>query len=381
LPGFWAGSEQQCKRIVDLIGMDSKPLAELTDGIKVPSSLIQIFGPCSAESKEQVLDTGHQIAKYFPQAIFRAGVWKPRTRPGTFEGAGEPALDWMVEVRERYALEPCTEVATPQHVEAVLKRGFKHVWIGARTTVNPFLVQELAHSLQNTEVRVFVKNPINPDLGLWMGAIERFKTAGIDHVLAIHRGFQTFETEAYRYSPRWELVIDFMSRMPEIPMICDISHISGDRKYLFEVAQKALDMDYKGLMIETHPQPEAALSDAKQQIKPNDVYGLFKGLVFRSATVKNSDFDAELNALRARVDAADDMIMQGLILRKRLIEQIGQHKKVHHVQILQIKRWEQILLRQMENGANGGLDTTFVKRLYELLHEESIRVQTELFSK
>jgi len=381
LLGFWAGSEQQSEPSVDLIGMESKPLADLSDGIKVPSELIQIFGPCSAETKEQVLETAQHIAKHFPQAIFRAGVWKPRTRLGTFEGAGEQALDWMVEVREQFLLEPCTEVATPQHVEAVLKRGFKNVWIGARTTVNPFLVQELAHALQHSEVRVFVKNPINPDLGLWMGAIERFKAAGIDHVLAIHRGFQTFETEAYRYSPRWELVIEFMSRMPEIPVICDISHISGDRRFLFEVAQKALDMDYRGLMIETHPNPDAALSDAKQQISPLDLCSLFNALVFRSATVKNSDFDSELNGLRARVDAADDMIMQGLILRQRLIEQIGQHKKVHHVQILQLKRWEQILLRQMENGANGGLDTTFVKRLYELLHEESIRVQTELFSK
>jgi chorismate mutase len=381
LPGFWGGSEQQSVSSVDLIGMDSTPLADLTDGIKVPSSLIQIFGPCSAESKEQVLETAQHISKHFPQAIFRAGVWKPRTRPGTFEGAGEQALDWMVEVRERFLLEPCTEVATPQHAEAVLKHGFKNVWIGARTTVNPFLVQELANALQHSDVRVFVKNPINPDLGLWMGAIERFKTVGLDNVLAIHRGFQTFETEAYRYSPRWELVIDFMSRMPEIPVICDISHISGDRKYLYEVAQKALDMDYRGLMIETHSNPDAALSDAKQQISPKNLYSLFHDLVFRSTTVKNSDFDAELNALRAHVDAADDMIMQGLIMRQRLIEQIGQHKKAHHVQILQLKRWEWILLRQMENGGNGGLDKSFVKRLYELVHEESIRVQTELFSK
>ncbi len=381
MPGFWGGSEQQSVSSVDLIGMDSTPLADLTDGIKVPSSLIQIFGPCSAESKEQVLETAQHISKHFPQAIFRAGVWKPRTRPGTFEGAGEQALDWMVEVRERFLLEPCTEVATPQHAEAVLKHGFKNVWIGARTTVNPFLVQELANALQHSDVRVFVKNPINPDLGLWMGAIERFKTVGLDNVLAIHRGFQTFETEAYRYSPRWELVIDFMSRMPEIPVICDISHISGDRKYLYEVAQKALDMDYRGLMIETHSNPDAALSDAKQQISPKNLYSLFHDLVFRSTTVKNSDFDAELNALRAHVDAADDMIMQGLIMRQRLIEQIGQHKKAHHVQILQLKRWEWILLRQMENGGNGGLDKSFVKRLYELVHEESIRVQTELFSK
>ena len=341
--------------------------------------LFTVFGPCSAESREQVLESASQIVQAFPNTILRAGIWKPRTRPGSFEGAGDQALDWMVEARNRTGLRICTEVATPAHVEAVLKKGFDLVWIGARTTVNPFLVQDLADALKGNQIPVMVKNPINPDLGLWIGAIERFQAAGIREISAIHRGFQSFETEAYRYSPRWDLVIDFKSRMPSIPVVCDASHISGDRALLPEVAQKALDLGYHGLMIETHPNPDAALSDAKQQISPTALEAMMQKLVMRSAGTDDAEFGRALTELRYRVDAADDLILQGLITRQRLIEQIGAYKKEHDVMILQLKRWEEILRRQQSNGADGGLDATFVKRLYELIHEESIRIQTELF--
>jgi chorismate mutase len=341
--------------------------------------LFNVFGPCSAESKEQILDAATQIAQVFPNAMLRAGIWKPRTRPGSFEGAGEKALDWMIEARNRTGLRICTEVATPVHVEAVLKNEFDMVWIGARTTVNPFLVQELAEALRGTNIPVMVKNPINPDLGLWIGSIERFQAVGIQEILAIHRGFQSFETEAYRYSPRWDLVIDFKSRMPSIPVLCDASHISGDRALLPEVAQKALDLGYNGLMIETHPNPDEALSDAKQQISPAALEALMQKLVIRSVDTDDTEFSRALIELRSRVDAADDLILQGLITRQRLIEQIGAYKKEHDVMILQLKRWEEILRRQLSHASDGRLDATFVKRLYELIHEESIRIQTELF--
>jgi chorismate mutase len=343
-------------------------------------SLVTVFGPCSAESREQVLEVATQIAQYFPETILRAGIWKPRTRPGSFEGAGSEALNWMLEAREQTGLRICTEVATPAHVEAVLEKKFDMVWIGARTTVNPFLVQELAEALRGSNIPVMVKNPINPDLGLWIGAIERFQAAGIQEISAIHRGFQSFETEAYRYSPRWDLVIDFKSRMPSIPVLCDASHISGDRNLLAEVAQKALDLDYHGLMIETHPNPDEALSDAKQQISPAALEAMVRNLVLRTASTDDAAFGRVLAELRYRVDAADDLILQGLITRQRLIEQIGSFKKDHDVMILQLKRWEEILKRQVSNGTDGGLDATFVKRMYELIHEESIRIQTGLFN-
>jgi len=341
--------------------------------------LFNVFGPCSAESQEQILDAAAQIAQVFPNAMLRAGIWKPRTRPGSFEGAGEKALDWMIEARNRTGLRICTEVATPAHVEAVLKNKFDMVWIGARTTVNPFLVQELAEALLGTNIPVMVKNPINPDLGLWIGSIERFQAVGIQEILGIHRGFQSFETEAYRYSPRWDLVIDFKSRMPSIPVLCDASHISGDRALLAEVAQKALDLGYNGLMVETHPKPDEALSDVKQQISPAALEALMQTLVIRSVDTDDVEFGRALIELRSRVDAADDLILQGLITRQRLIEQIGAYKKEHDVMILQLKRWEEILRRQLSHASDGRLDATFVKRLYELIHEESIRIQTELF--
>lgn len=344
------------------------------------SRLFTVFGPCSAESKEQVLTTAKQIAVHFPKTVFRAGVWKPRTRPGTFEGAGEIALEWMRVAKQETGLRICTEVATPAHVDAVLRHNFDMVWLGARTTVNPFLVQELAEALRGTAIPVLVKNPINPDLGLWIGAIERMQHVGITNVKAIHRGFQSFETEAYRYSPRWDLVIDFKSHMPGIPILCDISHISGNANLLAEVAQKALDLDYNGLMVETHPNPAEAMSDAKQQITPNQLAAMMKALVHRTQDTHNVEFGRALTELRSRVDAADDLILQGLITRQRLIEQIGAYKKEHGVMILQLKRWEEILKRQTSNGVDSGVNAIFVKKLYELIHEESIRIQTELFN-
>jgi chorismate mutase len=342
---------------------------------------ITLFGPCSAESEQQVLETARLIVEKFPNNIFRAGVWKPRTRPGSFEGAGDPALHWLIAAGKETGMPVITEVANTQHVEACLKAGIDMLWIGARTTVNPFAVQEIADALKGTNIPVFVKNPINPDLSLWIGAIERLQKSGVDQVLAIHRGFHSFETDVYRYAPRWEIVIDLKTKMPDLKVICDASHISGDPVLIPSVAQKALDLDLDGLMIETHINPSVALSDAKQQITPAVLHTLFEGLVFRKADGEGSDFHRKLLELRSRVDSTDDLLLQALITRMNLIRQIGEYKKEKQVTILQIRRWEEILMRQLEHGTGSGLDALFVKKLYELIHEESIRVQTELFNR
>jgi chorismate mutase len=341
---------------------------------------IQIFGPCSAESEKQVYSTANAVKDYFPNAIFRAGVWKPRTRPGSFEGLGNKALPWLKKVQHELGLKVITEVASPQHVEEVLKAGLDMVWIGARTTVSPFAIQELAESLKGVDIPVFVKNPVNPDLGLWIGAIERFANAGIINQYAIHRGFHSFETTPYRNSPRWELVIDFRTQLPDIPVICDASHISGAASLIHSVAQKSIDLDYQGLMIETHINPSAALSDARQQISPMQLSEIYFSLTQRKAHFTGSDMNKTLLELRSRVDSADDSIIQSLISRKRLIEEIGHHKKNHSITILQLQRWEEILERQLKHGRESGLSEQFVKQLYEVIHAEAIRLQQSILS-
>lgn len=342
--------------------------------------LTTLFGPCSAESEEQVLDVARQIASRFPQNIFRAGVWKPRTRPGAFEGIGEAALEWMQHVRQETGMEIVTEVGTPEHLEAVLKAGFNHVWLGARTTVNPFSVQELADAMKGIPLHVYVKNPINPDLALWIGAVERVQLAGVKEVSAIHRGFHSFENSPYRNAPRWELMIDFKTQLPNVPVICDASHISGTPELIHGVAQKALDLDCNGLMIETHTNPSVALSDARQQITPASLIFLFDQLIFRNVESDSEGFHRKLLELRSRVDSIDDTILQALIARKRLIQEIAGYKKENQVTILQIHRWEEILHRQMKNAQDSAINPDFVKRVYELIHEESIRLQTNIFN-
>lgn len=360
-------------------------MSEIDGFSSIPNSpnsreMTTLFGPCSAESEVQLLTTAREIAQKFPNNIFRAGVWKPRSRPGAFEGAGDIALSWMQQVREETGMDIITEVATPKHVEAVLKAGFKHVWIGARTTVNPFSVQDLADAFKGEDIHIYVKNPINPDVGLWVGACERFQRAGISKVFAIHRGFQSFESSPYRNAPRWELMIDFKTQLPNVPVICDASHISGTPELISSVAQKALDLDCDGLMIETHINPQVALTDARQQITPDELGKIVGQLVQRYSDSLSEGFHRKLLELRSRVDSIDDAIIQSLIARKRLVEEIGVYKKANHVTILQIRRWEEILMRQLQNANKSQLNTEFIKRLYELIHEESIRIQTNQFA-
>jgi len=340
-----------------------------------------IFGPCSAESEKQVLSTAEGIYRNFPNNVFRAGIWKPRSRPGAFEGAGKEGLIWLRQVKEQFGMKVCTEVATPDHLEACLNAGIDMVWIGARTTVNPFSIQELADALKGIDIPVFIKNPINPDISLWLGAIERIQRTGITKIAAIHRGFQSFENSVYRYTPRWELVIDLKSQRPDIPIICDASHISGTPELIEGVVQKALDLDFQGIMVETHINPKVALSDAKQQITPERLKSLMDKIIIRKSDAVDVDIHQKLMELRASVDSIDDLILQALISRNNFIEQIGNYKFDMNMTILQMQRWEEILKRQLENGTATGLNSEFIKKIYELIHSEAINIQTDLFRK
>ncbi len=336
-----------------------------------------IFGPCSAESPEQLDQTAAQIASKFPHAIFRAGVWKPRTRPNSFEGVGLEGLKWLSEVGKKYGLKTATEVAQPSHVEAALKEGIDFLWIGARTTVSPFSVQALAEALKGTDIPVFVKNPLHPELSLWMGALERLKSAGLKRIGAIHRGFYLADNKNYRNFPHWDLAVQLKARYPEIPLITDISHIAGKRELLPQLAQRAINLDMDGLLIETHHDPENALSDADQQVTPGTLTELIGGLTFKTVSSDNQEFQNKLDILRAQIDKIDEDLIDKLALRMGIAEEIGIYKKQNKVTILQLERWQQILNNVKEQGNYLGLDRTFIEKLYNVIHDESIRIQTD----
>jgi chorismate mutase len=337
-----------------------------------------IAGPCSAETPEQVLTTARELSQDGRVAYFRAGVWKPRTRPDSFEGNGAPALDWIVQACKETGLKSAVEVATPEHVELCLKAGIDLVWIGARTTVNPFIVQEIADSLKGVEIPVLIKNPINPDVKLWMGAIERIVKAGIHQYGAIHRGFQAYENSNYRYPPKWDLVIELMSKWPDLTVICDPSHITGKRDAVPLVAQKAMDLGMHGLMIETHPTPEKAWSDAVQQITPASFTRLLNELQVRTVNRTDEFFGNELEKLRRIVDSIDEELIELLAKRMRQIEKISRYKKENNITIFQPSRWEDIQTTRNLLGKQLGLDEDFVARILKELHKESIRFQTEI---
>lgn len=334
-----------------------------------------IGGPCSAESAGQVMQVARGLAADGRTTIFRAGIWKPRTRPGHFEGSGVAALDWMREAREATGLLTMVEVATAAHVEAALRAGIDVLWIGARTTPNPFSVQEIADALQGVDVPVFVKNPINPDLGLWVGALERLHGAGLRRIGAIHRGFNWFERTPYRNSPMWEFPIRLKATFPELEVICDPSHIAGTRELLGGVAQQALDLGLSGLMLEVHPSPEQALSDPDQQVTPQAFATLLDGLIFRQA-VPTPGMEDRLQELRDLIDQLDEEIAQKLGTRMDIAERIGDHKRAHQVAILQPERWERIMRRQLRLGNHLGLDEAFVREFMDAIHRESIRRQS-----
>lgn len=337
-----------------------------------------ISGPCSAETREQVLATAAAL-KDVPLQLFRAGVWKPRTRPGSFEGRGEEALGWLKEVKENFGMPVAVEVAEPEHIEAALKYGVDVLWIGARTTVNPFQVQRLANALRGTAVPVMVKNPVNPDVELWLGAIERLEQVGITDIAAIHRGFSSYDTAArYRNMPNWPIPIELKRRRPELPIFSDPSHIAGKRMLVAEIAQKAMDMGFEGLMIEAHPDPENALSDAAQQITPTDLKLILSGLVIRQQQSTDAGKSSELEYLRQLMDSVDAEIIDLIARRLELSQKIGAVKKACNMTAYQPKRWQQIVETRGERAAGLSMSPEFIISLYQQIHDESIRKQLEI---
>lgn len=342
------------------------------------NELITIAGPCSAESLEQVLDTAQQIKSKTKAHIFRAGIWKPRTRPGHFEGVGLEGLKWLAEVKKRTGLPCATEIAKPSHTEAALKHDIDVLWIGARTVSNPFSMQEIADSLKGTNIPVFIKNPINPDLGLWIGAIERIAHAGISKIAAIHRGFYPFEETKYRNIPKWEVPIELKRRFHNLPIICDPSHISGQSNLIKEVSQKAYDLNLDGLMIETHNNPTAALSDAKQQIDIDQLKSLLNTLIIRSTPAET---EKDLLQFREQIDSIDHQMLDLLAQRMSVINKIGEYKLDQNLTIFQLRRWEKILKTRAEYGKKLGLDKAFILAILELMHKESIQIQNVIMNK
>lgn len=339
-----------------------------------------ISGPCSAETENQVMATAHLLKDIPMVKVFRAGIWKPRTRPNIFEGIGVNALKWLQRVKAETGLATAVEVANPYHVEQALAHNVDMLWIGARTVVNPFSVQELADVLKGVDIPVFVKNPLTPDLKLWLGALERINKAGVSRLAAIHRGFHYFEKSPYRNAPMWEIPIELKRLVPGLPVITDISHICGRRDLLQQIGQKALDLESDGLMVESHFDPDNALTDAAQQITPDTLRLLLSGLVFRKKT-GSFEFEHKLEELRTEIDKLDGELIDLLARRMEVVDEIGAYKKRNNITILQLKRWQHIIEDRLAIGTNLGLNKKFLLQLLELVHEASIQRQTDIFNK
>ena len=338
-----------------------------------------IAGPCSAESENQII----QIAENIKQNIdvFRAGVWKPRTKPNSFEGVGKEALIGLQKVKKKLNLKVVTEVATANHVEQCLEAGIDMLWIGARTTVNPFYVQEIAEALSGVDIPVFVKNPIHPELALWAGALERLNKKGITNLSAVHRGFFTYESSAFRNDPKWEVPIELKRNFPDLPIICDPSHIAGDRSLIPELSQIAMDLDMTGLMIETHYEPKEAWSDANQQITPKDLDSLLSSLVLRKRDFENDELSIQLNKMRSLIDILDKKTVNLLNSRTDLVKEIAEFKLKNNLTIFQLKRWFQILDMRKNQAESLGMDKKMVSDIFELIHKYSIITQTKIMKK
>lgn len=337
---------------------------------------IVIAGPCSAETEEQVMNTATQLCKKGIK-IFRAGVWKPRTKPGGFEGVGTLGLPWLKRVQEELGMLVSTEVATPKHVEACLESGIDILWIGARTTANPFAMQELADSLRGVDIPVLVKNPVNPDLELWIGALERINGAGVKRMGAIHRGFSTYDKKLYRNLPMWHIPIELRRRIPNLPMFCDPSHIGGRRELIAPLCQQAMDLGFDGLVVESHCSPDAAWSDAAQQVTPEVLDFILDKLVIRNITQTTES----LEALRRQIDEFDNNLLDLLSRRMRVCREIGQYKKEHNMTVVQTERYNEILDKRGAQGVLCGMDADFIKTIFEAIHEEGVRQQMDIMNK
>ena len=336
-----------------------------------------ICGPCSAESEEQVLETARQLKELVAPDYFRAGIWKPRTRPDSFEGVGEKGLAWMQRVQDELNIPVITEVANANHVEAIAKYGFKTFWIGARTVANPFSVQEIAEAAKGGNFRVFVKNPTNPDIDLWCGAIERFLKFGFDDIVAVSRGFYPFAETKLRNLPCWEIPIELARRMPDLKIICDPSHIAGNKEYIAEIAQQAIDLNMAGLMIESHCCPAKALSDSQQQLTPDEVRLLINGLKIKCSAVNDRNLELEMEMLRSKIDVLDFQLLDILKQRFAITNEIGEIKKSQNVAVLQIDRWKKVLESRSEYATRIGLSRELVAALFSEIHKESIREQCD----
>jgi chorismate mutase len=359
---------------------DSFEIMPLQSWLPAGSPPFVIAGPCSAESEEQVLSTARELAKIPQVRVFRAGLWKPRTRPSSFEGVGKRGLQWLAKVKAETGLLTTVEVASPLHVEEALSHGIDILWIGARTVVNPFSVQEISEVLRGVDIPVMVKNPLNPDIRIWIGALERFNQSGITKLIAIHRGFSFFSHTPYRNAPMWEIPIELKRLYPDLPILVDPSHICGETSMLFPVAQKALDLEMDGLMIETHIRPEEALTDKEQQITPDNLRVLLSGLVIREE-YGTIEFENKLEELRSEIDKLDEELIDILGRRMKIVEEIGKYKKENNITILQLKRWSQIIHDRVDTGVRIGLSREFLLKLLEALHEESIQRQTEVMNR
>ncbi len=351
-----------------------------TDWLDLNDRRYIIAGPCSAESEEQVLQTAQALAKISQVKVFRAGIWKPRTRPNTFEGVGIEGLRWLQLAKKETGLQTAVEVANAGHVYEALKYGIDVLWVGARTSANPFSVQEIANALRGADVPVWVKNPVNPDLQLWIGALERLNHAGIKRLGAIHRGFATHEQTSFRNAPKWVIPVELKRFAPNLPLICDPSHIAGNSELLQSLSQKALDLTMNGLMIETHPDPATALSDPHQQIKPAVLAALLDSLIIRDTNGSNLPQGDVLSKLRQESNAIDYEILEAFARRMQVVKKIGQYKKEHNMTVLQVKRWNQVVEDRLDKAARLGLDTSFVKEVYEILHTYAIRLQSNVIN-
>lgn len=354
------------------------PLTELKDIVKPRrAGLAMIAGPCSAENPEQLAATAAALAPHID--IFRAGLWKPRTKPGCFEGVGQRGLDWLVDVKRRFGVKVATEVITPEHARLAIEAGVDVLWIGARTSANPFAISELAQAIAQLDPdrAVMVKNPVSADLELWIGAMQRLYNAGLRRLAAIHRGFARYGDSRYRNAPQWAIPIEFMRRLPEVPLICDPSHIGGRRELVDRLSQHALDMGMRGLMIEVHPDPKNALSDGGQQIVPADFVKLADSLIHRSPSVDTP----ELETLRSRIDECDEELLDILASRMAVCREIGEYKKRHNMAAMQIGRHDEMMASRRRQGAELGLDSEFASRLLSLIHAESVKIQIEILEK
>ena len=338
-----------------------------------------IAGPCSAETESQVMKIAHELNNS-DVTIFRAGIWKPRTRPGMFEGVGAIGLKWLQKVKSETNLLTATEVANANHVKLAIDHDVDVLWIGARSTVSPFIIQEIAEALDGTDKIVLVKNPVNPDLSLWLGGVERLYNSNIKNLGLIHRGFSTYEKTKYRNIPEWQIPIEVKNRFPDIPMICDPSHISGRRDLIFDLSQTALDLNFDGLMIESHINPDEAWSDAKQQITPKTLIKIMKDLKVRNELVEEEKYKNELYSLRTQIDIIDHSILDSLGKRMKISEEIGGLKKTKNVAVLQNKRWNEILDKMIGEGNTKGLTREFISRIYKAIHQESIIHQEKIIN-